>query len=220
MEVKNNKVLVIVAHPDDAEISMSMKIEDLIEKGYQVKIHCVTRGGIKAKEFEEIRTKEALDAAQAMGVTDYSFSEFPDSELERNVTDVKRELEKLVSEYQPNTVYTHYPQDNHIDHEIVSRCAQIASRSAENLIYFRSPYSVNFIPKLFYFGDQNQIEKKMEVLSMFKYAKLIDPQMIKAFCQIVPSEYLHPYLLQKLMKMSSGPVFAEMFVPERQIETV
>lgn len=220
MEVMKNKILVIVAHPDDAEISMSMKIEALVASGHEVKIHCVTHGGIKAKEFEEVRTQEALDAAKAMGVVDYSFSEFPDSELEKYVTDIKSELEKLVTEYQPNVVYTHYPQDNHIDHEIVSKCTQIASRSVENLIYFRSPYSVNFIPKLFYFGDQKQIEKKMEVLSIFKYAKLIDPQMIKAFCQIVPSEYLHPYLLQKLMKMSSGPVFAEMFVPERQIETI
>ncbi|WKZ23993.1 MAG: PIG-L family deacetylase [Candidatus Dojkabacteria bacterium] len=218
--MKPNRVLVIVAHPDDAEISMSMKIEDLIKNGAEVKIHCVTRGGIKAKEYEEIRTKEALDAAALMGVKDYSFSEFPDSELEKYTTEVKKELERLIEEFKPDTIYTHFPQDNHIDHEVVSKCAQIASRSVENVFYFRSPYSVNFIPKLFYFGDQSQIEKKMEVLSIFKYAKLIDPQMIKAFCQIVPSEYLHPYLLQKLMKMSSGPVFAEMFVPERQIETI
>lgn len=216
--MKTNRVLVIVAHPDDAEISMSMKIEDLIKNGAEVKIHCVTRGGIKAKEYEEIRTKEALDAATLMGVKDYSFSEFPDSELEKYTTDVKKELEKLVEEFKPDTIYTHFPQDNHTDHEIVAKCVNIASRSVENLIYFRSPYSTNFTPKMFFFGNNEQIEQKMKVLSIFKYAKLIEPQMIKAFCQIVPSEYLHPYLLGKLMKCHGGPVYAEMFIPERLVE--
>jgi LmbE family N-acetylglucosaminyl deacetylase len=195
-----------------------MKIVDYIKQGFDVKIHCISKGGIKSKEFEEVRVNESLEAAKLMGVKDYTFSSFKDSELENYTTEIKKELEEIVEKYSPDIVYTLFYQDNHSDHEVVSKCANIASRSIETLIYFRSPYSLNFIPKIFFFGNSKQIEQKMKVLEIFQSAKLIDPQMIKSFCQIVPSEYLHPYLLSRLIKKHIGQIYAEMFIPERIVE--
>ena len=44
MKKDNTKVLIIVAHPDDAEISMGMRIYDYVQSGCEVFVHSLSMG--------------------------------------------------------------------------------------------------------------------------------------------------------------------------------
>src|SRR3989344_7946303 len=215
------KVLIVVAHPDDADVSMGMKICNLKRLGYHVHIHCLSKGGKKANEIEykQEREAEALRAGEILGVDKYTFSDFADTLFESDRSKIRDKLEKTIKEEKPDVVYTHYFEDLHIDHEITSKETLIAARSAKTLIYFRSPYSRNFTPKIFYFGDEISMSKKYNALKCFKSQKFLDAEFLKQASSVLFFEYLHPQLILDV-KMSYGkkidePFYCEFFIPER-----
>ena len=218
----NNIVLVVVAHPDDAEISMGMRIYDHIKNGDAVYVHCFSKGGGKKNDekLKKERVKEALLAAKILNITHYDFSDFPDTLFERCRSEIRGEVERLVRKLQPDIVYTHFYKDSHLDHEIISKEVLVGARSVPNLYYFRSPYSRNFIPQIFFFGDDKYMNRKLRALKCFRSQKLVDEKFLKTFSSIMYFEYLHPHAVFNL-KLSTRnklnkPLYVEMFVPERE----
>lgn len=222
-EIKE-KILIVVAHPDDAEISMAMKIVDLKNNGHYVHVHCLSKGGKRTNnaQYKKKRENEALRAGSILNVDKYTFSDFPDTLFEKVRADIRKELEAIIKKVNPDTVYTHYFEDSHIDHEIASKETLISSRSVKNLIYFRSPYSRNFIPKMFHFADEDSMNKKYNALKCFKSQKYLDEDFLKQVSSILYFEYLHPQLIIDLKlsygKKVSDPLYCEFFISERLIE--
>jgi len=218
------KVLVVVAHPDDAEISMGMKILDLKNQGHYVHVHCLSKGGKKNNNaaYKMKREYEATKAGSILNVDKYTFSDFPDTLFEKNSAEIRSELEEIIKTERPDAVYTHYHEDSHIDHEISSKETLIASRSVKSLVYFRSPYSRNFIPKIFYFADENSMNKKYKALKCFKSQRYLDEDFLKQISSVLYFEYLHPQLIINLKlshgKKISDPLYCEFFIPERVFE--
>ena len=61
-------ILVLSAHPDDAEISCGGTIAKHISLGYKVGIVDLTRGELGTRGTPETRAKEAIEGARILGV--------------------------------------------------------------------------------------------------------------------------------------------------------
>lgn len=213
------KVLIIVAHPDDAEISMGMKIQEHVSKHDEVFIHCISKGGNKGEELKAIRVHEAIEAGKILNINNYSFSDITDSDFESHRVKIRTVVEQLVKEINPDIVYTHFYKDMHTDHMVVAEEVLIGSRSVPTLKYFRSPYSVEMLPNEFFFGDQELIKLKEEAIKKFESQKQIDISVLKKFSSVVYFEYLHPHLIQKIMQCKkTQELYVEFFSVVRQIE--
>lgn len=117
------KVMVIGAHPDDPETCCGGTIIKLNEAGYEVVVVYMTKGqsGIRGKSHDEaaaIRTQEALNACEIMGVRSIFLSQV-DGYSEINVQKYD-EMRELIIKENPDIVFTHWTLDLHRDHRVCS----------------------------------------------------------------------------------------------------
>jgi len=108
-------ILVIAAHPDDAELSCSGTIFSHIAKGKKVGVADLTRGELGTRGSAEIRKQEAEDAANIMGLAVRENLGFRDGFF---TNDEKHQIEviKLIRKYQPEIILTNAISDRHPDH--------------------------------------------------------------------------------------------------------
>lgn len=108
-------ILVFGAHPDDAELGAGATIAKEIAKGKKVGIVDLTRGELGTRGSAEIRDKEAMAAAEILGVSIRENLEFADGFF---VNDRKHQLPviRMIRKYRPEIVLCNTVEDRHIDH--------------------------------------------------------------------------------------------------------
>lgn len=124
------RMLVLGAHPDDAEFHSGGLISIYRERGYAVKIISVTNGGAghhqrSAEELPVIRTQEAAAVGRLIGA-DYEVWEYPDGALQPTL-EVRHRIIREIRTYAPDLVLTHRLNDYHPDHRAVGQLVQDAS---------------------------------------------------------------------------------------------
>ncbi|MDD5527454.1 MAG: PIG-L family deacetylase [Patescibacteria group bacterium] len=210
------KVLIIAAHPDDAEISMGMRIANHVQNGDEVRIHCVTKGAPPGGG--EIRKEEARKAGEVLGVKNYSFSDIEDGLFIEQRKKIRNTLEKIIAEEKPDLLYTHYYKDKHLDHVVTSEEALIAGKAVPNFFYFKSPYA-SFKPNIFYFGTSREFEQKDKALKFFETQ--LDRQLIevvKKYSNVIFYEHLEKQTIASVSKgKKTKELFVELFKVERLI---
>ena len=209
------KILIIVAHPDDAELSMGMKIYDHVLNKDEVSIYCLSKGS-KDEETCKIRVKETIKAGSILGVTNYKFEDIPDTEFVENRVAINKLLYAIVQEFKPDTVYTHYPEDQHMDHKITSaEVLQVAEREVPNIIFFQSPYSKNFKPNMFFLAGDEKMNKKHDAIACFASQSQFNANIFKSFNALLFLQHLHHRVIKKAKEKINGDVYAELFHIER-----
>ncbi len=124
------RLLIIGAHPDDAEFSGGGLATLYRQMDRPVKMISVTDGSAghhfrKPAELVELRRAEAAAAGRIIGAT-YETWDFPDASLEPSLAVRWRIIEEIRS-YKPDLVLTHRTCDYHPDHRAVGQCVQDAS---------------------------------------------------------------------------------------------
>lgn len=119
------RVLSFGTHPDDIEIGCGGTELRLIEKGCQVTHVCVTSGEsgsqtLTREELRATREREAIAAAEVMGVSDVRFLGFEDG-LTEYTRSMKLEVVDVIRSIRPWIIFTHSPQDNFPQHQVVSK---------------------------------------------------------------------------------------------------
>ncbi len=130
MSTNPPRMLVLGAHPDDAEFHSGGLISIYRERGYAVKIVSVTNGGAghhqrTAAELPAIRTQEATAVARLIGA-EYEVWEYPDGALQPTL-EVRHRIIREIRNYAPDLVLTHRLNDYHPDHRAVGQLVQDAS---------------------------------------------------------------------------------------------
>jgi N-acetylglucosamine malate deacetylase 1 len=108
-------ILVIAAHPDDAELACGGTIISHIHKGYKVGVIDLTRGELGTRGNPEIRMEEAKKAAEIMGLHMRHNLGFADGFF----TNDKSHQFKVITEirkYKPDIIITNPLIDRHPDH--------------------------------------------------------------------------------------------------------
>jgi N-acetylglucosamine malate deacetylase 1 len=114
-------VLVICAHPDDAELTCAGTIMASIAQGKKVGMVDLTRGEMGTRGTPELRAQEAELAAQILGVSVRDNLGLPDVFFENNQQN-QLEVVKVIRKYRPEVVLTNAKHDRHPDH---SRAANL-----------------------------------------------------------------------------------------------
>lgn len=119
------KVLIITAHPDDAELMFGGTINKYVRKGNKVDILIVTNGEnwnragiVDSKQVKEIRQKESKKAMEILKVNSVSFLDMKDGLVDSN--ELIPVLISQIRELNPNFILTHSQSEGHPDHKEVS----------------------------------------------------------------------------------------------------
>ncbi|MGD0625423.1 MAG: PIG-L deacetylase family protein [Thermodesulfobacteriota bacterium] len=145
LDLEFQRAMVIIAHPDDAEVQCAGTIALWVEAGRKVTYVVLTRGdkgtqdpSMIAEALARLRREEQLRAAEELGVGKVLFLENGDGELEVTM-ERRRALTRIIREYQPEVLVTHDPwmrYQLHPDHRASGTLALDAMISARDRLYF------------------------------------------------------------------------------------
>ncbi len=124
------RLLILVAHPDDAEYFAGGLATRYRGLGREVRIISVTNGEAghherKPEELVPLRREESAEAGRVIGA-DYQNWDFPDARLEPTL-EVRHRIIREIREFKPDLVLTHRTCDYHPDHRAVGQAVQDAS---------------------------------------------------------------------------------------------
>jgi bacillithiol biosynthesis deacetylase BshB1 len=108
-------MLVIAAHPDDAELGCGGTIARHVALGYQVGIVDLTRGELGTRGTPSDRESEATAAAAILKLSVRENLDLPDGFLESSRAHLEPVI-RAIRRYQPQIVITNAPRDRHPDH--------------------------------------------------------------------------------------------------------
>jgi len=152
------RLLILGAHPDDAEYHAAGLASIYRELGHAVKMVSVTNGraGHHEKPDDEvaaIRRREAAASAGVIGATSDVW-DYPDGELQPTL-DVRRRIIGTIRGFAPDLILTHRTNDYHPDHRAVGQAVQDASflvtvpKIVPEVPVLRSDPVVGYMPDLF-----------------------------------------------------------------------
>jgi bacillithiol biosynthesis deacetylase BshB1 len=108
-------ILVMAAHPDDAELAVSGTIASAIAQGKKVGIVDFTRGELGTRGTPEIRLAESAAASQVLGIHARENLELADGFFQ-NDRESQMKLIEVIRKYQPEIVLANALEDRHPDH--------------------------------------------------------------------------------------------------------
>lgn len=127
-------ILIIVAHPDDAEFGMGGTISKLSNSN-NITLCVLCRGnrpGSKS-DIEIIRKQTLHKNIKSLGISKLIHHVYDDVSLDRHShLSITSYITSVVNQIQPDTVFTNYSNDVHIDHELTSKAVRVACRPRPN----------------------------------------------------------------------------------------
>jgi len=124
------RLLILGAHPDDAEFHAGGLATIYRQHGHEVRMISVTDGRAGhhrhgPHELARIRRREATEAGNVIGAT-YETWNYPDGELQVTLQ-ARRQVIRAIRRFAPDLLLTHRPHDYHPDHRAVGQLVQDAS---------------------------------------------------------------------------------------------
>lgn len=170
--------LFIIAHPDDEAFGPAGIITQLSRWGESVLVACLCNGARPgAEQVATWRQSAFKTSCMLMGVDSIQFNH-PDVHLDARAAAV--DIEMLINQYQPTSVYTHSTGDLHHDHRTVAQATLTACRphptsSVRALYSFELPGSTEwsfgqmqttFMPNVFV-DIEDVLNVRKDVLSLY-----------------------------------------------------
>jgi LmbE family N-acetylglucosaminyl deacetylase len=206
------KVLVLSAHTDDMEVGAGATVRMLLENGASVKsvVFSDCKKSVNTSKHPiDILRKECQAAAHHMGIDDLVIMDLPVRELPAHRQDI---LETIYSLRQNNTfdlVLTTWQGDLHQDHKVVAEETLRAFMKTDvSVLSYEIPgNSPGFTPEVFVSLTEDDVEKKIEMLHLYK-------------SQVERRGYFHINAVKSVMGYQGhhiGAPYAEAFVQQRGV---
>lgn len=197
---KNNRILIVVAHPDDELLGLGATMHKLIGE-FNVTTHLVILGeGITSRSNKrdvnkweselEIHKKNIFLAKDAIGYHSVSVYDFPDNRFDTvPLLDIIKVVEKEKQKFNPDLIFTHHGGDLNIDHQLTFQSVITATRpmkgdTVKSIITFETPSGTewrastdphHFIPNLFVEISENNLVAKIAGMENYEFEKRIFP---------------------------------------------
>lgn len=142
-------LMVVGAHPDDAEIGCGGLIAKTAAAGKKVLIVDLTNGEPTPYGDPITRMQESKKAAEILGVEKRITLDWPNRYLEDKIIN-RIQLGDLFRKFRPQVVITHPDHDWHADHIVTHRLVN-AARFQAKLTKTDSRYEPFWVPRIFYF---------------------------------------------------------------------
>lgn len=150
-------ILIIAAHPDDEVLGCGGTIAKLADESAVIHVAFLADGvfsriGETREKQEELHVRRgaAQEACNILGVRSVSFGDFPDNRMDTiAMLDITKVVEVLISEHQPNSIFTHHAGDVNIDHRriheaVVTACRPQRDFPVTTLLCFEVPSSTEW----------------------------------------------------------------------------
>lgn len=135
-------ILVIAAHPDDEVLGCGGTIAKHVKNGD--KVHClILASGIASRNISETQKISGLKkikinakmAHKILRTNSLEMENLPDNAMDSiKLLDIIKIIEKYISKYKPEVIYTHNGSDLNIDHRITSQAVVTASRPLNTFV--------------------------------------------------------------------------------------
>jgi N-acetylglucosamine malate deacetylase 1 len=126
------RILAIGAHSDDMDEFCGGTLRLYVQQGHTVGIACMTDGRANGsvspvEKLVATRKKEFETSAAIIGASQTFWLGFPDGRLERNLA-ARQALEDVFTQFKPDVLITHPPDDYHPDHTATHQLVMDASQ--------------------------------------------------------------------------------------------
>jgi bacillithiol biosynthesis deacetylase BshB1 len=174
-------IVVIAAHPDDAEIGMGGTIARLVQQGYRLTLLDLTNGEPTPMGTPERRQAESEAAARVLGIDRRITLPLPNRYLMDTVEN-RVAVAEVIREVRPDLLFIPYWVDAHPDHVMAERVSEAARFYAKLtrtemrgephypgriLHFFCTHYRLHVRPA-FIMDITDQIERKMEAVACYR----------------------------------------------------
>ena len=145
-----SRILVVNAHPDDADFGVGGTVAKLAAKGIEITYVCCTNGdqggeesGVPQEEMAATRQREQRDAARVLGVKDVIYLNYRDGHLEPTLG-LRKDIVRQIRIHKPDRMLIQSPERNwdrigasHPDHLAAGEAAiQAVNPDARNPFAF------------------------------------------------------------------------------------
>ncbi|MBI4280332.1 MAG: bacillithiol biosynthesis deacetylase BshB1 [Armatimonadetes bacterium] len=175
------QILVIGAHPDDAEIGMGGTILKLGAQGHTVTLLDLTNGEPTPMGTPEQRAKEAQEAALVLGVERRITLPLPNRYVMDTVENRKMVAE-VIREVRPDYLFIHYWEDAHPDHVAACRLCEAARFYGKltktdmrgepfyprKVFHFEAIHYRLYLKPSFIMDISDQIGRKLEAIACYR----------------------------------------------------
>lgn len=197
-------ILVIAAHPDDAELGCGGTIAKQVEKGFRTGIVDLTRGELGTRGNPKIRASEAARAAEILGISVRENLGLPDGFI-NNDPESRLKVIQVIRKYQPDIVIANAVEDRHPDHgsaaKLVSDSCFLAgltkistSDNGQAQLPWRPKMLCHFIQARYikpdFIVDVSDYWEKKEAAFMAYASQLFNPGSQEAPTYIASKEFL------------------------------
>tara|TARA_B100000787_G_C16198899_1_gene303140 strand:- start:4642 stop:5322 length:681 start_codon:yes stop_codon:yes gene_type:complete len=190
--MKNKRILLIVAHPDDEILGFGGSIISLAKNAIiKTVFSCRTydnRNDLKKIDDNSSRQIVAKKVAKYLKIAQPVFLNYPGLSLSRtDTTKMAKSIYEEILKFKPDSIFTHCIDDNHHDHRVTAEATMIATRPSVKINFVKYIFSMEvasasekllskkktFNPN--YFIDvKKTFKKKLEILEKF-YKKELRP---------------------------------------------
>ncbi len=184
--MRNNKVLIVAAHPDDEVLGCGGTIAKLASDNEIHALILVDRITSRKLDIPESELKELRDttsnAHKLLKIKETYFENFPDNSFDKlPLLDLVKKVDEYITKIKPDIIFTHHHADLNIDHRMTFQAVLTCCRPQPNFkhpdIYsFEIPSSTEwqvlsgenvFKPNIF-IDISDTIEKKLKALEIYK----------------------------------------------------
>lgn len=220
--MKKQKVLVVVAHPDDEVLGCGGTIKKHIENGDEVSLVTMTDGYSSRGEEDPTRSPALENSCKTLDISNYHCFDFPDNKMDSvPLIDIIQKLEPIIKKSNPNLIYTHSHSDLNIDHVLTYKAVMTACRPGvypeiKGILCFEVPSSTEWglLDERKEFNPNHFVDIKDQFETKLKALACYDNEM-REFPHPRSNEYIEA--LAKVRGGQSGLMKAEAFKVERWI---
>jgi LmbE family N-acetylglucosaminyl deacetylase len=160
------RLLCLGAHSDDIEIGCGGTVLELIRRHPGIEVCWAVFSG------DDLRRREARASARAFlegaMIRRIATASFRESYFPVQWAAIKNSFEKLRREFEPDLIFTHYREDRHQDHRVLSDLAWNTFRNHLVLEYEIPKYDGDLgVPNVFVPLGEDVCRKKIEYLCRF-----------------------------------------------------
>lgn len=194
--LKNKRILVVVAHPDDEVLGPGGSMHRLISQ-FNCEIKAVILGeGItsRAKDRDQQMWEQELarhkaniqEAANAIGYHSTGVYDFPDNRFDSvDLLDIIKVIEAEKTVFKPEVIFTHHGGDVNIDHQrtfeaVVTACRPMTHEEVSTIITFETMSGTewrastdprHFVPNLFIEIEPEDLEAKSKAMESYEFER-------------------------------------------------
>lgn len=226
-------LLIVMAHPDDAELCCSGTILSCIDNGLSVGMIDLTRGELGTRGSAKIRIQEAKNAAKVLGVKFRYNLELRDGFISDDEESILKVV-KIIREFKPKIIITNSKTDRHPDHEsaaiLVKKACFLSgllkiNTKKDNIVQesWRPKslfYSIqnNYVEPHFIIDVSKYFETKIDAINCFK-SQFYDPKSKESDSFISTKEFMD-FIKSRSIEMghSIGVKHGEGFTSENKLK--